>query len=157
MRFFIDRAYASAPAKDRILCTNSPELLEKLKALGLEDRKDQALHVLVGYDLIELEPLPMSVTSRIVLTGKGMAYFERKRDDMISLICKSILIPILVSIITAAITVYILPSLGKQANRWLQHTTQDIPQSKTESAPPDDRSGNPSIQSLPSTTPHPEN
>ena len=80
MRFFIDRAYASAPAKDKILCTNSPELLEKLKALGLKDRKDQALHVLVGYDLIELEPLPMSVTSRIVLTANGKAYFEKRRD-----------------------------------------------------------------------------
>ena len=122
MRYLIDFAYADVPGNKKYLFTNSPDLNKALESLGLSDRKDQALHVLAGYGLIEFQELPKRARTNIILTNKGKAYFEMRRDARISLLCKSILLPILISLITTMIAVYILPAIGQQVQRWMQES-----------------------------------
>ncbi len=135
MRFLIDYAYASVPGDEKILHTRSPQLTDTLKALGLADRKDQALHVLAGYELIQLEESRKSGQTHIILTNKGKAYFEQKRDARIALWGRSIVLPILISLITTMIAVYILPPVGTQVGKWLQSFLPQTSQSQTRPAP----------------------
>ncbi len=155
MRFLIDFAYANVPGDEKTLFKHSPVLNEKLNSLGLEDRKDQALHVLAGYELIKFEQLPKSGRTIITLTNKGKAYFEQKRDARIAFLGKSILLPILVSIITTILAVYILPSAGRQVERWFQGSQSQTTQSQTEPAPLDDPAANPATLQESSIEAHP--
>lgn len=79
---------------------------------------------------------------RIRLTAEGYSYFERLSDERRHMIMNSILVPILVSIITTAISVYILPPLGRQVEAWLTGLPEPIPQSSSTPWPIGDPSEN---------------
>lgn len=139
MRFFIDFAYSSAPGDEKILYKDSQNLVSELERLGLANRSDQALHVLAGYGLIEMEENRKSGQTTILLTNKGKAYFEQKRDARIAFWGKSVLLPILVSLITTIITVFILPSVGRQVEQWIQRIRSQQSQIQTAVSQPNDQ------------------
>lgn len=121
----------------QLLCSK-PRLLSALSALEASGfvkliyAKDCKFEELNDGDIVGIE-----------LTDKGNAYFEQLSDKRRQFIMNSVIIPILVSIITAFITVYILPSLGIRAQLWLSGTSQSQPQSLQDSPPTCAPSDNP--------------
>lgn len=58
------------------------------------------------------------------ISADGLRYFAYRREQRKRLIINSVVFPIIVAIITSAITVYILPTVGKKATEWLQSGSQ---------------------------------
>lgn len=121
---------------------NAPELS------GLKQRSDYAnvIGLLVSMDLIRLERLPDGRPLWYELTNYGMCYFERRADERRKLILNSVAVPIIVSIITTAVTVYILPPLGERLKRWLAGTPEQIQQFEPASLPTHAPSDNPEMR-----------
>lgn len=70
------------------------------------------LSVLEGLGLIAIRYTDNSLPYAVTLTSSGLSFFERSRDECFRFIRRSILVPILVAFITAAVSVYILPPKG---------------------------------------------
>lgn len=130
MRTLLDVA---ARNKSDVVEPHAPELHE----LRQREDYDRVIAVLEGLGLIAEVDGPQFRSVRYRILPEGMCFFEKLRDDLRSLLVRSILIPVLVSLITAALTVYVLPSLGKQAEKWLSDTPQRIQQPIEEPAPSD--------------------
>lgn len=129
---------------------NAPELSE------LKQRSDYAnvIGLLVSMDLIRLERLPDGRPLWYELTNAGMCYFERRADERRKLILNSVAVPIIVSIITTAVTVYILPPLGERLKRWLSGMPEQTQQFEPKLQPTHAPSDNPEMR-LESPVPSP--
>lgn len=91
----------------QLLCSKLQLLsaLDALEALGcvkLHRAKDFKFDGLDGVEIVGIE-----------LTDKGTAYFEQLSDKRRQFILCSIVVPIIVSILTTIVTVYILPTIMK--------------------------------------------
>lgn len=123
----------AARNKSDLVEPHAPEL-EKLRR---REDYDQVIAVLEGLGLIAEVRGPQFGSVRYRILPEGLCFFEKLRDDFRSLLVRSVLVPVFVSLITAALTVYVLPSLGKQAEKWLSDTPQRIKPPIEEPAPSD--------------------
>lgn len=121
---------------------NAPELSE------LKQRSDYAnvIGLLISMELIKPNRLPDGRLLWYELTNSGMRYFEQRADERRKFIMSSVVVPIIVSIITTAVAVYILPLLGERLKRWLAGTPEPIQQFEPKLQPTCDLSGNPEIR-----------
>lgn len=121
---------------------NAPELSE------LKRRGDytNVIELLISMGLIKSNRRQDGKLLWYVLTNSGMCYFEQRADERRKLMLNSVAVPIIVSIITTAVTVYILPPLGEQLKRWLAGTPEQIQQFEPELQPTCDLSGNPEMR-----------
>lgn len=113
---------------------NAPEIE------ALKKRKDfqAVMQVLGGLGLIAFAR--NDTTGRLMwytITDAGMCYFEKRSDEFRNFLLTSIVVPIIVSILTTAVAVYILPPLGRRVEAWLAGLPESIPQS-TQDLPPTD-------------------
>ena len=107
---------------------------EAAKAMCERDDFPVVLALLEGLDLVNIHRENTQIVA-VSLTHEGRCYFERKAERRRKFILESIAIPILVALIISIITVYILPSVGRQAQRWLSGTPQYTPPPPQVSAP----------------------
>lgn len=77
------------------------------------------------------------------VNDRGRRYLLYRADQCRRFWTNSILVPVLVAIITAFITVYILPSAGKRAEAWLDRPSQQSEPAVEAASPADDASGTP--------------
>lgn len=135
------RAFVKATNEDkqRVIRLNCPALV-KLRA---RDDYANVLHVLISLGLIRPEYGSHGGLLWYALTNEGQCYFEKIADERRKFLLHSIIVPILISIITTAVTVYILPPLGRQVERWLSGTSEPTQQSLQESSPTYAPSDNP--------------
>lgn len=129
---------------------NAPELSE------LKQRSDYAnvIGLLISMELIKASRRQDGKLLWYELTNSGMCYFERRADERRKLILNSVAVPIIVSIITTAVTVYILPPLGERLKRWLSGSPEPIQQFEPRLQPTCDLSDNPEMR-LESPVPSP--
>ena len=124
-----------------VAARNKSDLVEphapELHVLRQREDYDRVIAVLEGLGLIATVNDINHRSKRYKILPEGLCFFERLRDDLRSLLVRSILIPVLVSLITAALTVYVLPSLGKQAEKWLSDMSQHTQPPTEEPAPSD--------------------
>lgn len=101
------------------------------KVAALKKRKDfsDVVQVLFGLGLVKVHYMPGDPQPRYLLTDAGLSYLERCADERRRAVVNSILVPILVSIVTAMVTLYILQPLGQRASRWLEGLSADTPRS----------------------------
>lgn len=120
---------------------NAPELSK------LKQRSDYAnvIGLLISMELIKANRRQDGKLLWYELTNSGMCYFERRANERRKLILNSVAVPIIVSIITTAVTVYILPPLGERLKRWLAGTPEQIQQFEPKLQPTCDLSGNPEM------------
>jgi hypothetical protein len=126
---------------------------------SLQKRSDfsNVVSVLHGLDLLSVSYADNGQISKFTITASGICYFERRADERYKLIMNSIVLPVLVSIITTAVAVYILPSIGKQAQSWLDnrqaHTSVSLSPEPSAGLPAADALLD-QIPSIPGTTTH---
>ena len=130
MRTLLDVA---ARNRSDVVEPHAPEL-EKLRR---REDYDRVITVLEGLGLIAEVRGPQFGSVRYRILPEVLCFFEKLRDDFRSLLVRSVLIPVFVSLITAALTVYVLPSLGKQAEKWLSDTSLHTQPPIEEPAPSD--------------------
>lgn len=97
----------------------------------LHERKDfdRVMMVLEGLGLISFVR-PDGITFMwYSITREGRCYFERRAEERYRAIINSVVLPVLVAIITTTVTVYILPTLGQSAKRWLENSRKHLMQS----------------------------
>jgi len=121
--------------------TESPRLKALCRRIGYSDSA-QVINILISMGLLKrsgVVDMNMYPSPRIwvELTDSGRSYFERRADEKRELLMNSIVVPIIVAIITSAITVYILPSLGKQAEKWLKPQQTQTEESSQETSTED--------------------
>lgn len=110
-----------------------------LRDLKKEDEFESTVLCLEGLGLISVSrSVDRQRILKIRLTSDGFSYFERLSDERRRMIMTSILVPVIVSIITTAISVYILPPLGRRVEAWLAGLPEPISQSSSTPWPTDD-------------------
>lgn len=114
MRAFIDSA-SEFGGQQIILGNNEIAKLDSLCCFS------DVVSVLEGLGNVSVLRAAAGNILSIELTPQGRCYFERRADDRHRLIMNSIVIPVIVAIITTTVTVYILPSLGRKAEEWLEN------------------------------------
>ena len=119
VRYFLDHGGKIANARDDLAA------LRAFAGYRSED-SERVLLCVHGLGLIQPKQLALSV-EQLFLTPAGYSYFERRRDDRRKLLVNSLALPLLVSLVTAMVTVYILPRLGEAADTWMHSIRQWIP------------------------------
>lgn len=79
---------------------------------------------------------------RLKITDTGRRFLKHRSAQLRRIIINSIVVPVIVAIITSAVTVYILPPLGKRAESWLERSLPPQAQSTPAPAAADDQPEN---------------
>ena len=112
MKSFITSA--SNSGKHQIILSD-----EEISTLGSLYRYSDVVDVLEGMGNVTTIRSASGNILSLKLTPLGRCYFERLAEERRRLIVNSIILPIMVSIITTVVAVYILPSIGRQVQSWL--------------------------------------
>lgn len=153
MRSFLNAAQHSGR---NVIKSNDPLISH------LQKRDDFAnvISVLRGLDLVSASYADNGQIYKFTISASGICYFERRADERYKLIVNSIVLPVVVSIITTAVAVYILPPIGRQVQSWLDSKPARTAESLLPSAMPNAQAENSQsgqIPSIPDTTVPPAN